>query len=432
MSSIDEKKPEASKTEPGRDPSPVPPEAKPELRPNMAGMSPEQAVHLFVEQAVSLRASDLLFACNENQVAVFVRHLGIMMQLDSLDVTQGRRCLNYIRAMAGLDVGEHRRPLDGRWIFPRLGGRKVDLRINVLPTLYGEDITLRILDRDQQVRTLENVGLLPKQRSDLLGMLNSPSGLILVTGPTGAGKTTTLYACLNYLNNGTRKINTIEDPIEYAVEGLRQSQVNPAVELDFPELLRSVLRQSPEVIMIGEIRDRVTAQTAIRAANSGQLVLATLHAPVAAAAMQSMFALDVSPHFLSTCLRGVIAQRLFRTACPECRVAIDIGETPLTFEEVRRWLEPGAGNVIFAAAGCKTCLRTGYASRRGLFEVLTITRRVRNLIARSAPSLEIENAAIEEGMIEFRRGGLLQVGNGVTTTEEILRVVPSEHLGVDM
>lgn len=405
---------------------------KVEARPNVAGMSPEQAVHVFVEQAVSLRASDLVFACNENQLVVMVRHLGIMMQLDSLDLTQGRRCLNYIRAMAGLDVGEHRRPLDGRWIFPRLGGRKVDLRINVLPTLYGEDITLRILDRDHQLRTLDNLGLLQKQRSDLLGMLNSPSGLVLVTGPTGAGKTTTLYACLNYLNNGSRKINTIEDPIEYAVEGLRQSQVNVAVDLDFPELLRSVLRQSPEVIMIGEIRDKVTAQTAIRAANSGQLVLATLHAPVAAAAMQSMFALDVSPHFLSTCLRGVVAQRLFRTVCPECRVAIDMSEAPLTFDEVKTWLDAGAGKTIYAAAGCKTCLRTGYSGRRGLFEVLTVSRRTRNLIARSAATLEIENAAIEEGMVEFRRSGLLQVGNGVTTTEEILRVVPSEHLGVEI
>ena len=175
------------------------------------------------------------------------------------------------------------------------------------------------------------------------------------------------------LNDGRRKINTIEDPIEYAVEGIRQSQVNPILNLDFPELLRNVLRQSPDVIMVGEIRDSITAQTAVRAANSGHLVFATLHSPTAGGAVQSMLNLGVHPHFFSSCLRGVIAQRLLRTLCPKCKVAYDLSESPLTFEEIERWLEPGQGKQIFSAPGCPACGQTGYTGRVGVFEVLNAT-----------------------------------------------------------
>lgn len=409
-----------------------PPSKAPEFKPVEArGLTPEATVDLFIEQASSMRASDLFFTSDENSVGVHARHLGVLARLDTLSSAFGRRCMNYLKAASGMDIAEHRRPLDGRWIFQRRNGSRIDLRINTLPTLHGEDFTLRLLDRDQQLRTIDGLGLMDRQRGDLLGMLNSPSGLILVTGPTGAGKTTTLYACLNYLNDGKRKINTIEDPIEYALDGVRQSQVVTGLGVDFPELLRSVLRQSPEVIMIGEIRDQLTAQTAIRAANSGHLVFATLHAPVAAAAVQSMLAMGIAPHFLSTCLRGVVAQRLFRTLCDDCRLPIDVSEAPQTFDEVRGWLEPGQGNTIYAAVGCDKCRNAGYAGRRGLFEVLTASPRVRMMISREAQGSEIEKTAIDEGMLEFRRLGLLQVGCGLTTTEEIIRVVPSEHLGID-
>src|SRR5207237_1310142 len=192
----------------------------------------------------------------------------------------------------------------------------------------------------------------------------------------GAGKTTTLYACLNYLNNGQRKINTIEDPIEYALAGVRQSQVNPRLEVDFPELLRSVLRQAPDVIMVGEVRDPVTAETAVRAANSGHLVLATLHAPVAAGAIQSMLSLGVHPHFLSSSLRGVIAQRLIRTLCPKCKTSFDLTDSVHTFDEVRPWLEPGQGQVLYGPVGCAACRMNGYAGRTGVFELLTVTRPI--------------------------------------------------------
>ncbi len=262
-------------------------------------------------------------------------------------------------------------------------------------------------------------------------MLNAAGGLILVSGPTSSGKTTTLYACLHYLNDGRRKINTIEDPIEYAVEGIRQSQINPILNLDFPELLRSVLRQSPDVIMVGEIRDSITAQTAVRAANSGHLVFATLHSPTASGAIQSMLNLGVHPHFFSSCLRGVVAQRLIRTLCQKCKVAYDLSESPLTFEEIERWLEPGQGKQIFSAPGCPACGQTGYTGRVGVFEVLNAAPDIRKLMAVTAPANEIQRQAINEGMIEFRRSGLLKIAQGVTSTEEVIRVVPSEHLGIE-
>src|SRR5262249_38476531 len=206
---------------------------------------------------------------------------------------QGRRCTSYIKAMAGMDLAEQRRPLDGRWVRGEdgVGAGRVDLRVSTIPTLYGEDLAIRLLSCQTQMLMLDQLGMTRRERNELIAMLNLPSGLILVCGPTGSGKTTTLYAGLKYLNNGERKINTIEDPIEYAVTGLRQSQINPKADVGFPELLRSVLRQSPDVILISEIRDAITAEIAIRAASSGHLVLASVHAPSAPGAVQSLLGL---------------------------------------------------------------------------------------------------------------------------------------------
>ncbi|HIA19999.1 MAG TPA: type II/IV secretion system protein, partial [Planctomycetaceae bacterium] len=211
----------------------------------------------------------------------------------------------------------------------------------------------------------------------------------------------------------------------------RQSQVHLKIGLGFSELLRSVLRQAPDVIMVGEIRDEDTAHTAVRAANSGHLVLATLHSPVAASAVQSMLALGSSPFFLSSCLLGVIAQRLVRTLCPKCRVSYDISESPQTFEEVREMLEPDEGKAIYGPSGCPECFQQGYAGRTGLFEIMTMNQEIRRLVAASRPAAEIQQAAIKSGMTEFHRSALLKVAKGITSTEEILRDVPAEHLGLE-
>jgi general secretion pathway protein E len=396
----------------------------------VAGEDIEEAVAAMLDEASYMGASDLFLATTETGVDVSVRHLGIVRRLKEISRDEGRRWLASIKVLADIPIDNRRRPAEGRWLRERPDGHKLDLRVNTIPTLHGEDFAIRLLERNSVLQRLDGLGFTQHVLPNMTAMLYSPGGLILVTGPTSSGKTTTLYAALHYLNDGTRKINTIEDPIEYAVEGIRQSQVHPQLEVDFPELLRSVLRQSPDVIMIGEIRDIVTAQTAVRAANSGHLVLATLHAPTAAGAIQSMLNLGVHPHFFASSLRGVIAQRLVRTLCPQCRVGLDLSEAPLTFEDVKPWLGEYDGRQLFTATGCDHCKRTGYTGRTGVFELLEITPNLRRLINALAPAKELEQEAIAEGMFEFRRAGLLKVATGQTNTEEIIRVVPAEHLGL--
>jgi type II secretory ATPase GspE/PulE/Tfp pilus assembly ATPase PilB-like protein len=401
------------------------------LQIDVGDATPQEAVERLIEHGADLGVSDLFFTSNEDEVTVQARHYGVLRSISTLSPDMGKRCMSHIKALAGMDVAERRRPLDGRWIYERESGGTLDLRINTIPTLYGEDFTLRLLIRDSQLLALDSLGLVQADYNRLLSMLNSPSGLLLVTGPTGSGKTTTLYACLTYLNNGERKINTIEDPIEYAIAGIRQSQINPRLDVGFPELLRGVLRQAPDVVMIGEIRDPVTAETAVRAANSGHLVLATLHAPVAAGGVQSMLSLGVHPHFLASSLLGVIAQRLVRTLCPYCRVAFDIADSPETFAEVRQRLQPDEGRVLYCPKGCPKCRGLGYNGRTGVFEVLTVSHRLRQLILARQPTQAIRHKAIEEGMIEFRHSALLKVARGETSIEEVFRSVPSEYLALD-
>jgi type II secretory ATPase GspE/PulE/Tfp pilus assembly ATPase PilB-like protein len=406
-------------------------------------VAPEAAVSQLIEHAITAGASDLFLNAGDRHFTIQMRQLGIVRPLSVMPADQGRRCLGHIKARAGMDTTEKRRPLDGRWIFdlrdgapaPKLeaaeGGRSkhsIDLRVNIIPTLHGEDATIRLLPHDHSHFVLEDLGMTNGQLEQYRQIFQSPSGLVLITGPTGSGKTATLYSTLLRLNDGSRKICTIEDPIEYAVEGLHQSQVNAAIDLTFSELLRAVLRQSPDVIMIGEIRDEETAQIAVHAANSGVLVFATLHAPAAPAAIQSIRSLGVRPHFLASSLRGVIAQRLVRTLCPQCRVALDLGAAPHMFNEVRPWLTADQGRALHAAAGCNACGMSGYAGRAGVFEVMPISPALRDLIAEARGSRELRARAVEDGMLQFRQAALLKVACGQTSTEEVFRVIPTEHL----
>jgi type II secretory ATPase GspE/PulE/Tfp pilus assembly ATPase PilB-like protein len=400
----------------------------------------ETAVVELVKHAVEVGASDLFFSAGERHFTVQLRHLGIVRPLSILPAEQGRRCLAHIKARSSMDTTEKRRPLDGRWIF-QVGSesnnsaeqtgrvrQSIDLRISIIPTLHGEDATIRLLPHDHSHFVIEDLGMTKGQVEQYRQIIQSPSGLVLITGPTGSGKTATLYSSLMRLNDGSRKINTIEDPIEYAVEGLHQSQVNPAIDLTFSELLRSVLRQSPDVIMIGEIRDEETAQIAVHAANSGVMVLATLHAPAAPAAIQTMRSLSARPHFLASCLRGVISQRLVRTFCADCRVSLDLSDAPHTFDEVRPWLTSDQGRALFASRGCSACGQSGYTGRTGVFEVMPVSSGLRDLIADSRSSAEIRAKAVEDGMLQFRQAALLKVACGRTSTEEVFRVIPTEHL----
>ncbi len=397
---------------------------------DVAKLSPDQAVSKLIDHAVSMGCSDLFLNANDQHTAVLVRHLGIVRPISVLPTELGRRCQSHIKAAASMELSATRRPADGRWIYHKENGDAVDLRISVVPTLYGEDFAFRLLARGATLFGLENLGMGKDQYNSYISIIGSPSGLVLITGPTGSGKTATLYSSLIRLNDGKRKINTIEDPIEYSIDGLRQSQVNTLVSppLGFGELLRGVLRQSPDVIMIGEIRDEETAKTAVRAANSGMLVFATLHAPASPSAIQSMLSLGVPAHFLSTCLRGIVAQRLVRTLCPKCKVGFDLSSAPHTFDDVRPWLGADEGKMLYAAKGCPECNMTGYAARTGIFEVMPISKEMRDLISTGAPARVIREEAIKEKMPEFRQTAMLKVARGETSTEEVFRVIPTEHL----
>lgn len=383
-----------------------------------------------LEQAIERRASDLFLLSDRDCLTVSIRRWGLVEKLKEFPPALGRQMVNVVKIWAKMDLVERRRPLDGR-IELQVAGRPVDVRVNTLPTLFGEDATLRLLDPHQEVRSLDGLGLAVREKNRLLGLLDRPSGLILVTGPTGAGKTTTLYACLARLNDGVRKVNTIEEPIEYSIAGLRQSQVNRAIGLDFPQLLASVLRQAPDVVMIGEVRDAETAATAVRAANSGHLVFATLHAPVAAGAAPSMFALGAAPHFLASSLVGVVAQRLVRRLCPRCRVAYELPDAHHMFSGVESLIDGEPANVIYGPRGCHQCDDSGYAGRCAIVEVLTASAHVRRIVAERRARDEVHQAAVEEGMVTFRRAALAALAEGRTSPEEVTRVIPREVLGLE-
>ena len=382
--------------------------------------APETVVALLIDHAVEIGASDVYFSVNEDDVEVQVRHLGIIRPLAVLSRDAGLRCISHIRTMGNLNINERRHPQDGRWVFRLQSSRAIDLRINTMPTLYGECLAIRVLERDSHLRKLDSLGMVGPQLGSLVSALHSPNGLILVTGPTGSGKTTTLYACLHYLHDGTRKIHTLEDPIEYAVRGLHQTQIDVTPNAaDFPEMLRGVLRQGPDVVLIGEVRDRATAETAVRAANSGQLVFASLHSPIAAAAVHSMLSLGVSGYSLSASLLAVIGQRLLRTLNRETAIPVDLSFAPRTFEEVGMWLDEPVRTVY--AAGEDLHGTGGYSGRSGVFEILEPSPIVRHLISEGRPASVIAAQAAEDGMLDFRKAALLKVAAGVTTFDEMQR-----------
>ena len=397
---------------------------------NLEESPPAEVVESILAEANRLHASDIYVLCQDGHVRLALRRQGRMQLLAMVSEKQGRQIANYIRAMAGIDIGDQLRAGDGRWAVDVPGDEdqptSFDLRVNSIPTQFGMDVTCRLLRKDAQTLDIDKLGLLPKELGYLRAILASSSGLILVTGPTGSGKTTTLYACIRALNDGSRKINTIEDPIEYSVNGVCQSQVNERVGMDFPELLRNILRQAPDVILIGEVRDEDTAKTAVRAANSGHLVFATLHARTAAQAVQSLNAYDVNPFFLSSCLRGVIAQRLVRRLHEKTRLPFAIDGVEDVFADVRHLLEEDQGRNIYGPNPEDEEFPGGYDAQTGVFEVLLVDAEIRQLIANRAGAEELAKVAAARGLMDFRAGGLLRVARGVTSIEEVMRSLPVE------
>lgn len=390
-------------------------------------VAPDAGVRRLLDRAIQARASDLFIVTNEQHVAAQVRRLGVIEPVCILTLEQGKRYINHVRAESGIDLAEHRRPHDGRWIHLDDGRPPVDLRINVIPTLYGDDLAIRLLDRDVNLLALERLGMTGRQLDEYRKLLQRPGGEILLTGPTGSGKTVTLYATLSELNDGNRKIHTIEDPVEYAIDGLRQSQVNRQIRLGTEELLRSVLRQSPDVVMVGEVRDPETAEATVWAANSGVLVLSTIHAPTAASAVQSLRGFGVAPAFIGTSLRATVSQRLVRTLCPACREPLEdtaVEHTRAALHEIEPELN-GQVQTLYGPQGCEQCHFTGFSGRSGVFEIMPISPALRDLILRGHTPKALRQRAIEEGMLTLRQAALLKVAHGRTTLEEVLRCIPA-------
>jgi general secretion pathway protein E len=323
-----------------------------------------------------------------------------------------------LKIMASLDIAEKRLPQDGRMAL-KLGDKQVDVRVSTLPTGAGERVVLRLLDKDAAQLDLASLGMSVPTMAVIDRLIREPHGIVLVTGPTGSGKTTTLYAALSRLPRGSLNMMTVEDPIEYALDGVGQTQVNPRIELTFARALRSILRQDPDIIMIGEIRDLETAQIAVQASLTGHLVLATLHTNDAASAVTRLADMGVEPYLLASSLLGVLAQRLVRTLCPACRAAA--APTPAEAELVAELRLP-ALPTLHVPTGCEACRGTGYRGRTGIYELLVVDEALRRLIHARAPEHELRASALAAGMAPLRRDGARWLADGSTSLAELVRV----------
>lgn len=391
------------------------------LRDLASGAPVVRAVNDMFETAVELRASDIHIEPGRNALAIRMRIDGLLRSVATPAGIPPAAVISRIKILAGLNIAERRLPQDGG-ARVRAARSEVDIRVAIMPTQHGESAVIRLLPRDRSLLSIDKLGFLPNDQSKLRRMLALPHGMIIVTGPTGSGKTTTLATVLSLLNEPTRKILTIEDPVEYEIPGVSQSQTKSAIGLTFATALRSFVRQDPDVIMVGEIRDAETAHVAIHAALTGHLVLTTLHTETAAAAVPRLLDLGVEAFLLRSTLRAVIAQRLVRQLCDRCK-----SSRPLTHGDLEadpRYAAVGlsVGDVIFEPGGCERCGQVGYRGRIGVFEVLEMSEEVRALIEEQSDWESIDKVAIRNGMTTMIEDGLAKCLSGMTSAAEILRV----------
>ncbi|MDD4909639.1 MAG: type II secretion system ATPase GspE [Candidatus Omnitrophica bacterium] len=376
-------------------------------------------VNLIIMKAVSARASDIHIEPEKETLRLRFRIDGMLQEEASPPKHLQSTIISRIKIMARLDIAERRAAQDGRFSV-KIEGRDIDIRVSCVPTIYGENIVLRILDVSNALLGLDQLGF----SKDILGryhkLIIRPHGIILVTGPTGSGKTTTLYASLNEINKVEKNIITIEDPVEYKLEGVRQIQVNPNVEMTFAGGLRSILRQDPDIIMVGEIRDFETAEIAVHAALTGHLVFSTLHTNDAAGAVTRMLDMRVEPYLLSSSVIGVLAQRLVRTICKDCKEEYAPTEAELKGIGILKEVK------LYRGKGCDRCRNSGYKGRIGIFELMPFDDNIRNLVTAKAALEEIRKQAVASGMVTLTQDGIDKVKQGLTTTEEVLRVTREE------
>ncbi|MDR3527423.1 MAG: type II secretion system ATPase GspE [Rhizomicrobium sp.] len=374
-------------------------------------------VNGLIDKAVEARASDIHIEPMQNELRVRYRIDGVLQNVASPPHQLASAVISRVKIMTKLNIAERRLPQDGR-ISLAVRGREIDIRVSTTPASHGESIVLRILDREQVKLDFAALGFDPETIAQLRSLLTDPHGILLVTGPTGSGKTTTLYAALTELNNVEKKILTIEDPIEYHLGGITQVQVKPTIGLTFAGALRSFLRQDPDIMMVGEIRDLETAQVAVQAALTGHLILSTLHTNDAASALTRLIDMGVEDYLLTSTINGVIAQRLVRTLCPACREAY----RPVAGLWERLGITPApTAPLLYRAKGCPACNQTGFRGRTAIIEILPISDGVREALLKSANASAIQEIAVQQGMETIRAAGIKKALAGVTTVEEVLR-----------
>ncbi|MDH3850767.1 MAG: type II secretion system ATPase GspE [Deltaproteobacteria bacterium] len=372
--------------------------------------------HIF-SQAVKSQASDIHIEPYQKHLQVRFRLDGVLHNVLSPPRRLHAAIVSRIKVMARLDIAEKRLPQDGRTEV-KIGERLVDVRVSCLPTAFGERVVLRLLEKSGKLLSMEEIGLTAAALAEMKRLLHLSHGIILVTGPTGSGKTTTLYAALSSINSPDKNILTIEDPIEYQLDGIGQMQVNPKINLTFASGLRSMVRQDPDVILVGEIRDRETADIAIHAALTGHLVFSTLHTNDSASAVTRLTDMGIEPFLVSTAVQAIIAQRLVRLLCPHCKEAYEPEEAQ--WAELRSSRE--VAGPIFRADGCEKCLETGYRGRTGIYEFLLLSEAIKGLVLKTSDANQINKVARAEGMANLREDGINKVTEGRTTISEVLRV----------
>ena len=375
-------------------------------------------VDLVLYQAIKEKASDIHFEPFEKDFRIRYRVDGALYEMAPPPIHLALPIISRVKVMANMNIAERRLPQDGR-IVKQVGDKQVDMRVSSLPTHHGESIVLRVLDRSSVNLSLENLGLTDHIYNYITETIEKPNGIFIVTGPTGAGKTTTLYAALRRINTIDAKLLTAEDPVEYDIDGIIQIPINEAIGLDFPRILRAFLRQDPDRIMIGEMRDKETATIGIQAALTGHLVLSTLHTNDAPGAVTRLVDMGCEPFLVSASLEGILAQRLVRTICKDCRTTYEPNEAILN--QLGISAHELGDKEFFTGAGCEICGQSGYRGRRGLYELLNITDPIRELITSRAPTVVLKQKAIELGMNTLREDGLRSIYLGQTTIEEVLK-----------
>ena len=380
-------------------------------------------VNSMLTQAYKERASDIHIEPFETELVVRYRIDGILYEVLRPPAKAQASISSRIKIMANLNIAEKRLPQDGRFGV-RIAGKDVDVRVSTLPTAFGERIVLRLLDKSTNVLTLKEIGMGPELLQRVHGMIRKSHGIFLVTGPTGSGKTTTLYAALSLLNSREKNIITVEDPIEYQLDGVGQIQVNPKIDLTFAAGLRSILRQDPDIIMVGEIRDRETAEIAVQSALTGHMVFSTLHTNDAAGALTRLVEMGIEPFLAASSIVGILAQRLVRKLCPHCREAYE--PSPELLREAGLSQELPADGMLYRAVGCDQCMDIGYRGRSGIYELLTVDEKVRDLLLQNQDAGAIKRASVAAGMTSLREAGIAKALAGETSIEEVLRVTQEE------